>query len=31
MLDLKKLKKDPKSVADNLKKRGFKLDLDKWD
>ena len=31
MLDLKKLKKDPKSVADNLKKRGFKLDLDKLD
>ena len=31
MLDLKKLKKDPKSVVDNLKKRGFKLDLDKWD
>ena len=31
MLDLKKLKKDPKSVADNLKKRGFKLDLDKWE
>ena len=30
MLDLKKLKKDPKSVADNLKKRGFKLDLDIW-
>ena len=30
MLDLKKLKKDPKSVADNLKKRGFKLNLDKW-
>ena len=31
MLDLKKLKKDPKSVVDNLKKRGFKFDLDKWD
>ena len=31
MLDLKKLKKDPKSVADNLKKRGFTLDLGKWD
>ena len=30
MLDLKRLKKDPKSVADNLKKRGFKLDLDTW-
>jgi len=30
MLDLKRLKKDPKSVADNLKKRGFKLDLDAW-
>ncbi|MFL2701841.1 MAG: serine--tRNA ligase, partial [Gammaproteobacteria bacterium] len=30
MLDLKRLKKDPKSVADNLKKRGFKLDLDEW-
>ena len=31
MLDLKKLKKDSKSVADNLKRRGFKLDLDTWD
>jgi seryl-tRNA synthetase len=31
MLDLKKLKKDPKLVADNLRKRGFKLDLDVWD
>lgn len=31
MLDLKRLKKDPKSVAGNLKKRGFKLDLDVWD
>ena len=31
MLDLKKLKKDPKSVADNLKRRGFKIDLDTWD
>ena len=31
MLDLKRLKKDPKLVADNLKKRGFKLDLDVWD
>ena len=31
MLDLKKLKKDPQSVVDNLKKRGFKLDLDKWE
>jgi len=30
MLDLKRLKKDPESVADNLKKRGFKLDLDAW-
>ena len=30
MLDLKRLKKDPKSVADNLKKRRFKLDLDAW-
>ena len=30
MLDLKRLKKDPKLVADNLKKRGFKLDLDTW-
>jgi len=30
MLDLKKLKKDPQYVADNLKKRGFKLDLDIW-
>ena len=30
MLDLKRLKKDPKSVADNLKKRGFKRDLDEW-
>ena len=30
MLDLKRLKKDPRSVADNLKKRGLKLDLDEW-
>ena len=30
MLDLKRLKKDPKLVADNLKKRGFRLDLDTW-
>tara|TARA_B100001029_G_scaffold71004_1_gene57817 strand:- start:5729 stop:7003 length:1275 start_codon:yes stop_codon:yes gene_type:complete len=31
MLDLKRLKKDSKALANNLKKRGFSLDLQEWD
>tara|TARA_B100000959_G_scaffold113150_1_gene119281 strand:- start:13072 stop:14346 length:1275 start_codon:yes stop_codon:yes gene_type:complete len=30
MLDVKTLKKEPKKVAENLLKRGFKLDINAW-
>jgi len=30
MLDSKRLKKNPEAIADNLKRRGFNLDMDKW-
>tara|TARA_B100000029_G_scaffold335232_1_gene327352 strand:- start:1057 stop:2331 length:1275 start_codon:yes stop_codon:yes gene_type:complete len=30
MLDVKRLKKDPEIIVDNLKRRGFELDLDQW-
>ena len=30
MLDSKKLNKDPQAIADNLQKRGYKLDIDNW-